>query len=77
MFYRFRSASDVYVQFDTFGSGYDTSLAVYARNRAGDAQLRRGCERYTVDGWAGIRLEARAGVKYFFMVGSRQGVGVS
>jgi hypothetical protein len=43
VFYRFRSASDVYVQFDTFGSGYDTSLAVYHRNRAGDAQpVRRG-----------------------------------
>lgn len=75
VFYRYRPTSDVYVQFDTFGSDYATTLAVYTR-KAGEVKLvRGGCERSTVADWAAVRLPARAGVKYFFMVGSRHGTG--
>jgi hypothetical protein len=75
VFYRFRPTSDVDVQFDTFGSDHETTLAIYTK-RAGEVRLvRPGCERYTVAGWAAARVQARAGVKYFFMVGSRQGTG--
>lgn len=71
VFYRFKPATDTYVQFDTFGSDYDTTLAVYRRDRAGDVRLlRRGCNDDRVSLWSGFRLHARAGVKYVFMVGS-------
>lgn len=75
VFYRFRPTSDAYLQFDTFGSDYATTLAVYTR-KAGDVKLvRGGCERFTVAHWAAARVQARAGVKYVFMVGSREGTG--
>jgi hypothetical protein len=76
VFYRFTPAADIHIQFDTIGSDYDTTLAIYTRNAAGKVvRNSRKCndDRFNLD--AGLRLRAKAGVTYFFQVGTCCGSG--
>jgi hypothetical protein len=76
VFYRFTPASDVRIQVDTIGSDYDTLLAIYTRNAAGTVvKGSRKCndDRFDLD--SGLRLQAKAGVTYFFQVASCCGNG--
>jgi len=67
VFYTFTPSENVRVQVDTLGSEYDTALAVFTRDRAGDTQ-RVGCNNDRI-GWAsGLRLRAIAGTTYVLMV---------
>lgn len=76
VFYRFTPDADVRIQFDTIGSDYDTTLAIYTRDADGKiVRDSRKCndDRFDLD--SGLRLRARAGVTYFFQVGECCGNG--
>ncbi|HEX5949673.1 MAG TPA: hypothetical protein VFZ96_01630 [Actinomycetota bacterium] len=74
VFYAFEPAADLRVQFDTFGSDYDTTVAVYTRDGAGKVHpLRCNDDRAGVA--SGVRLRAEGGVEYIFQVGRCCGSG--
>jgi len=76
VFYRFTPAADVQIQFDTIGSDYDTTLAIYTRDAAGKVQPIRGkCNDDRFGLASGLRLRASAGVTYYFQVGMCCGYG--
>ena len=66
VFYKFRPSSDMQLQADTLGSRYDTVLTVL-RGPIGDLRLV-ACndDRLGLD--SAVRFDARAGVRYIFMV---------
>jgi hypothetical protein len=66
VFYKFRPSSDMRLQADTIGSRYDTVLTVL-RGPIGDLRVV-ACndDRLGLD--SAVRFDARAGVRYIFMV---------
>ena len=74
VFYAFEPVANARVQFDTFGSDYDTTLAVYTRDAAGKVHpLRCNDDRANVA--SGVRFRAEAGVRHIFQVGRCCGSG--
>jgi hypothetical protein len=67
VFYTFTPDTTSRVQVDLIGSEYVTSLGIYTRNQAGDAE-RVTCNRYRFAPAAGVRFTAQAGATYFLMV---------
>lgn len=68
VWYAFTPSTDTRVEFNTFGSDYDTTLSVYTGQRGGLSLV--GCN----DNAAGtsqsrVRFDARAGVTYWIMAG--------
>jgi hypothetical protein len=68
VFYTFTPSANVRVQVDTLGSEYDTTLAIYERDDAGNV-VEVGCSDDRIGDASGLRLRALAGTAYVFMVG--------
>jgi len=66
VFYKFRPSSDMQLQADTLGSRYDTVLTVL-RGRIGDLRVV-ACNDDRLGADSAVRFEARAGVRYIFMI---------
>lgn len=68
LFYSFTPSVEERIQVDLLGSDYDTTLAVYRRNAAGDIRWAR-CNDDRFGLASGLRFRARPGTTYYFMVG--------
>lgn len=68
VFYTFTPSANVRIQVDTLGSEYDTTLAIYKRDDAGNV-VEVACNDDRIGGASGVRLRAVAGTAYVFMVG--------
>jgi hypothetical protein len=66
VFYKFRPSSDMQLQADTLGSRYDTVLAVL-RGPIGDLRVV-ACNDDRLGADSAVRFDARAGVRYIFMI---------
>jgi hypothetical protein len=66
VFYRFRPAADVRVQVDTLGSDYDTVLSVLRGPLNDLRQVACNDDALGLD--SAVRFNAKAGVRYLFMV---------
>lgn len=75
VFFKLQATTDQDLQVDTFGSGYDTVLAVFT-NTAGVID-EIGCSDDAVDLTSVVRFHADAGTTYVFMVGFCCGNGQS
>ena len=73
VFFSFRSPTNVSIQIDTIGSDYDTLLVVYRRTRSGVDQIR--CDEDAFYPASGVRLVAKAGVRYLVMVAQERRTG--
>jgi hypothetical protein len=69
VFYSFTPQSSARVQVDTIGSEFQSTLAIYTRNQAGEAK-KVDCNRFRFANAAGVRFRAQAGTTYFVMVGA-------
>lgn len=74
VFYRFTASTNVRVQVDTLGSGYDTVLGIYTRDASGSVRSI-GCSDDRLGYAAGLRLRAQASTTYYFIVGQCCGDG--
>ena len=68
VFYTFTPSANVRIQVDTLGSEYNTTLAIYTRDDAGQV-VEVACNDDRIGRASGLRLRAVAGTAYVFMVG--------
>ncbi len=68
VWYRFTTSTTGTLTADTFGSTYDTILAVYAGSCGGFTPLPRGCNDDTNGQQSRVSFQGNAGVTYYFMV---------
>jgi hypothetical protein len=69
VWFAYRSNADQWIEANTFGSDYDTTVSVYARG-PGQMLTQLACND-DVDGvQSRIRFHAQAGVTYYFMAGA-------
>jgi hypothetical protein len=68
VWYRFTPSEDMRISANTFGSDYDTGIAVYTGTPGALTQI--ACNDDAVFVQSSVSFDATAGVTYFFMVGS-------
>lgn len=69
VWYRLTPAADTFVEINTFGSDYDTTLSVYTGDRGSLAEV--ACNDDTGEGvQSRVRFDAAAGTSYHVMVGA-------
>ena len=69
VWYAFTPSTDMRVEFNTFGSDYDTTLSVYTGSRGALTPI--ACNDNSGRGWQSrVRFDAVAGVTYWIMAGS-------
>jgi hypothetical protein len=66
VWYAFTPPTDMRVEFNTFGSDYDTTLSVYTGSRGGLSQVACNDNAGTTS-QSRVRFDARAGVTYWIM----------
>lgn len=69
VWYAFRPRADVFVEANTFGSDYDTTLAAYTGRRGALTMVLGACNDDFSSLQSRVRFTAQAGVTYYFMVG--------
>ena len=69
VWFEYRSTADRWIEANTFGSAYDTTLSVYTRAQ-GQALAQLACNDDTESLQSQVRFHARPGVTYYFMVGA-------
>ena len=67
VWYAFTPSSDMRVEFNTFGSDYDTTLSVYTGRRGALSQV--ACNDNAGGAQSRVRFDAQAGVTYWIMAG--------
>ncbi|HET7696107.1 MAG TPA: putative Ig domain-containing protein [Vicinamibacterales bacterium] len=67
VWYAFTPSNDMRVEFNTFGSDYDTTLAVYTGRRGALSQV--ACNDNAGGAQSRVRFDAQAGVTYWIMAG--------
>ena len=75
VFFKLHATADQDLQVDTFGSDYDTVLAVFTNTAGVIDQI--GCSDDAADFTSAVRFHAAAGTTYVFMVGFCCGNGQS
>jgi hypothetical protein len=75
VFFKFHATSDLDLAVDTFGSDYDTVLAVFTKTAGAIDQI--GCSDDAAGFTSAVRFHADAGTTYVFMVGFCCGNGQS
>ena len=70
VWFQYRSTTDQWIEANTFGSAYDTTLSVYTRPQ-GHTMVQLACNDDTEESvQSQVRFHARPGVTYYVMVGS-------
>ena len=70
VWFQYRSTTDRWLEANTFGSTYDTTLSVYTRPQ-GHTIVQLACNDDAAESvQSQVRFHARPGVTYYFMVGT-------